>query len=106
MRRGLRGGRIVGLVDGDVGGVADRTVRAERGEEAGNAVRVGGVRRRVDAAVDERQAVALDLAPLPAHAFPEAPVVIVIAGAAGEVDPIARRRESTPSSAPDITGTV
>ncbi len=94
IRRGRRVSRIVGLLDGHVGGIADGTVRAERGEKTGDAVGVGGVGGRVDPPVDERQAVSLDLAPLPAHAFPEPPVVIVIAGAARRDRSGRRRRES------------
>ena len=104
MRRGSALRFAIGFLDGDVGGVADRAVRAERDEEAGDAVGVGGIGRRIDAAVDERQTVAFDLAPLPAHALPEPPVVIVIADAAGEIDRLAvgddravERRRTSPA---------
>ena len=106
MRCGPARPGIVRLLDGDVGRVADRAVRAQRGQESGDALGIGGVRRRVDAAVHERQAVVLHLSPLPGHAFPEAPVVIVVAGAAVERRSSRRPTASAPPSAPDITGTM
>ena len=106
MRRGLSVAGSFGLLDGDVGGVADRAVGAERREKARDAIRIGGVARRADAAVDERQRLALHLTPLPAHAVPEAPVVIVIAGPARQIECRCRPTRIAPSSAPAITGTV
>ena len=50
----------------------------------GTRLAIRGVSGREHPAVEDRQTLVLHLAPLPADAFPEAPVVIVIAGPAGE----------------------
>src|SRR6185436_9220129 len=74
-----------------------RAVRAKRDQESGNAFRIGSVGRRKDPAIDVRQPLVLHLPPAPRHAFPESPVVIVIAGAvereavAAHLNPAAER---------------
>ena len=72
-----------------VGGVAERTVRSEGPEESADTFGIGGITRREDAAINQRQVALLRLSPLPRHAAPEPPVVIVIPGAAVERDALA-----------------
>src|SRR5690606_37107513 len=71
-------GRVVGLVDADVRAVGQWTLRTEHAHEAREPVWIGGLGGREHPAVDERQIAVLHLSPLPRHALPEAPVVIVI----------------------------
>jgi len=80
---------VVLLGNGDVGRVAERAIRSKRADEAWNAIRVRRLPRRKHAPVNQRQVALLHLSPLPRHALPESPVVIVIARASVERDVLA-----------------
>ena len=81
------------VVDDDVGRKGQRALRSEHGQEAGNAARVGDIGRRKHPPVHDRQIIVRDLAPLPADAFPESPVVIVVADRVVERERLVRGLE-------------
>ena len=56
----------------------ERTVRAEHRKKPGNLGGIGNVGGRENATIDDGHIVVRDLTPLPAHTFPEPPIVIVI----------------------------
>ena len=106
--RGRPSGPLVSVMS-HVGGVAQRTIGAQHAHEAGDSLGVGGVGGRKHAAVQQRQRpwrarVHLHLPPLPRHALPEAPVVVVIAGALQRGPSPPSGGCSVPSSSPGHHG--
>src|SRR5262245_17300870 len=90
---------VVLLADRYVRRKPHRTRGAEDHHEAGQALGIGGIGRRADPAVDHREALARDLAPLPRDPLPEAPVVVVIARSSVEVHGVAIDAQRTPERA-------
>ena len=84
---------VAGLLQRHGGRKTERALFTKNTEESGDAIRVRDVRRRENPAVHEREIAVRHLTPLPSHALPESPVVIVIARRIAHGHPIASDRE-------------
>src|SRR5262245_29843286 len=80
---------FVGVVDRHGSRESKRSGWTENGEKTGDAAGVRNIGRRKHAPVHDRHVSMRHLPPLPRHAFPKAPVVIVITGRVLELNRLA-----------------